>query len=228
MKRYFTYVIVIFSIFFLTTEVEAAKSSCDSKTIIDYRELAGNINIYSDYRMVDGKPLFDVTITNLPKNVYVTDMSTKKTYHYQDFTTENELIIRDYSDNQRINYKFYLEAPGCYGQVLNTRNVSLPNYNEFADDPVCEGAEGYSLCQKWGVISIEYEDFVSRVNDYKAKKQQQENPTPKEDGQSLKEMIFNFIGKYYIFLVSGITIIVLLLAALKTKASEQNEFDFKV
>ena len=70
MKRYLIYMVTIFTIFLVPKvwNVEAI-GLCDNKVIADYRELFSNINIYSDYTIVDGQPTFDVTITNIPRNV---------------------------------------------------------------------------------------------------------------------------------------------------------------
>ena len=230
MKRYLIYMVTIFTIFLVPKvwNVEAI-GLCDNKVIADYRELFSNINIYSDYTIVDGQPTFDVTITNIPRNVYVEDVTTGETYKYASFTTENELIIKGYKENQKLTYRFYMEAEGCYGQVMGSRYVTLPNYNENSNDPLCEGIEEFSLCQKWGASPVSYNDFVSKTNEYREKKRlQQEQKIKEKVDDSFKTKVLNFIVDYYIFLIGGIAVIVLLLVALKTWATEKNEFDFKV
>lgn len=122
-----------------------------------------------------------------------------------------------------------MEAEGCYGQVMGSRYVTLPNYNENSNDPLCEGIEEFSLCQKWGASPVSYNDFVSKTNEYREKKRlQQEQKIKEKVDDSFKTKVLNFIVDYYIFLIGGIAVIVLLLVALKTWATEKNEFDFKV
>ena len=226
MKRNLLYVMAFFAIFIIPNNVKAAL--CDNRNIADYRELISNVSAYSNYRIENGKALFDVTITNLPYNVYMEDAITGKTYSYKDMTTDNELIITGYEEDQRLVYRFYMSLPGCHGQYLGATYVTLPNYNQYSEDPVCVGAEEYSLCQKWGVISSSYEDFVIKVNKYKENKNNQQQIVEVEETKSLKDKIIEFIGNYYIYMVSGIVIIILLLSAIKTIAVEKSQFNFRV
>lgn len=219
------YMAILIAIF-IPSKVQAL--SCDNRLIADYRELAGNINIYSTYRMENGEAVFDISIVNVPGGVYVVDSTTGKKYEHRNFTTQNELIISGYKENQRVKIDFYINTTGCFDQILATRYVVLPNYNEFSTDPVCVGAEEYSLCQRWGVVSLSHEDFVSMVNIYKEKKRQNQTVIDLRVAKTLKDKILDFIGEYYIYLVSGVVVIILILAALKTRATHKNEFNFKV
>ena len=227
MKRIFKYVAIIFIVFLIPKNVFAV-GLCDNRTMADYRELASNIKVYTDYRIVDNQAIFDVIITNLPKDVYVLDTVNNKYYQYSDFTTETELILKDYRENQKLNFDIYMNIGGCYGQKLTTIYANLPNYNEYSSDEVCKGVEEYSLCQRWGSVSTGYNDFVSKVNEYKIKKQQQTNKPYTPSEPTMKDKILAFIGDYYIYLIGGVALMVLLLTALKTWATNKNEFDFKV
>lgn len=231
MRKYLIYIVIALAIFIAPIKGNVnAEGLCENRTIVDYRELLKNVRIYSDYRMVGGKALFDVTITNIPYKVYIEDVTNNKIYKYENFTTQNELIIKNYSDNQKITYRFYTEASGCYGEVLGSRIVTLPNYNENATDPLCEGIEEFSLCQKWGGgIAVSYSELEKRTNEYREKKGlAQGNKKNPPSSESLKNKIISFIGNYYIYLVAAVAIIVLVLIAVKIKAEEKSEFDFKV
>ncbi len=227
MKKYYIYLILIFGALVLPKNVNAV-GLCDNRTMADYRELAGNIKIYTDYSIIENQATFDVIITNLPRDVYILDTINNKTYQYADFTTSTELVIKGYRENQRITYQIFMNMGGCYGQLLTTTYATLPNYNEYSSDPVCEGAEEFSLCQKWGTVSTGYNDFVTQVNEYKIKKQQTKKEPYVPTEPSMKDKVLTFIGNYYVFMILGIAGIVLLLMGLKTWASNKNEFDFKV
>jgi hypothetical protein len=215
-------------IMILPTKVSAA-SLCENKVLSDYKSLASNINIYYTYSMQNGKPVFDITISNIYEDIYIVDTTKNKTYKYQNFTSDYELILKGYTDNQRVKFQIYTSVSGCYGQLLSTRYVTLPNYNEYSDDNVCAGAEDYSLCQKWGAMSLSYEEFVSRVEKYKESKSKPPVVEEEEDKTlSLTEQLFRFVGKYYVFLVGGIIIIILIIAAIRNISLRKNQFDFKV
>lgn len=228
MKRYLILLVLAMIMMTLPSKVSAA-SLCENRVLSDYKSLASNINIHYTYSMKDDKPVFDITISNIYEDIYVVDSSKNKTYKFKDFTSDYELILKGYSDNQTIKLQFYTSTTGCYGQLLSTRYVTLPNYNEYSSDEVCNGAEEYSLCQRWGAMSLSYEEFVSKVNNYKEGKNKppivEEEETKK---LSLAEIIFKFIGSYYVFLVSGIIIIILIIAAIRNISLRKNQFDFKV
>ncbi len=230
MRKNLIYIAIALTMFIVPSKVNVtAAGLCENRTIVDYRELLKNVKIYSDYRMVGGKALFDVTITNIPYNVYIEDVTNNKIYKYENFTTQNELIIKNYSENQKLTYRFYMEASGCYGEVLGTRSLVLPNYNENSTDPLCEGIEEFNLCQKWGAVYTSYSDFEKRTNEYREKKGlESSNKTTQTNEETFKNKIIGFIGEYYLYLVAAVAIIVLMLVALKTKATEKSEFDFKV
>jgi hypothetical protein len=103
---------------------------------------------------------------------------------------------------------------------LDARNVTLPRYNEFSMDPVCIGAEEFSLCQRWGEISVSHEDFVIRVEEFKNRKQdrlirqelRQEVPT-------WWDRVLSFVGNYYMLLVLAVVLLVLALAGMQKSIS---------
>lgn len=228
MKRYLTLLSVTILLMILPIKVSAA-GLCENKVLSDYKSLASNINIYYTYSMQDGKPVFDITLSNIYEDIYIVDTTRNKTYKYKDFTSDYELILKGYTDNQTVKFQIYTSTKGCYGQLLSTRYVPLPNYNEYAKDKICVGAEEYSLCQKWGAMSLSYDEFVSKVEKYKESK----NKPPVEEKEENKiltflEMIFKFVGNYYVFLVGGIIIIILIIAAIRNVSVRKNQFDFKV
>ena len=51
--------------------------------------------------------------------------------------------------------------------TLKTINIELPKYNNYSEDPLCEGIEEFVLCQQTYDKDIDYDTFVSRVELYK-------------------------------------------------------------
>ena len=227
MKKYYIYVFIIFTLLLMPNMVSAA-GLCEYKLLSDYRSLAGNVNITYSYRMEDGKPVFDVTISNIYDDMYVKDVLLDKTYTEKDVDANNEIVIKGYRDDLQLKYQIYTTVAGCYGQLLTTKYVTLPNYNEFSADEACVGAEEYSLCQRWGAVSVDYETFIAKVAAYKERKAAQGNEIVFNKNKTLLEKIFAFVGNYYVYLVSLIIIIILGIAALKKIFLKKNQFDFRV
>ena len=229
MKKYLLLTMLILLLIVAPNRVKAAV--CDYRTLADYKDIASNIQLYADYEMVNGKPVFEITLTNIYDELYIVDAtnsSKTKRYDYNSFVNENQLKLKGYSENQKLVFKIYSGSEDCYGQLLGTRYFTTPNYNEFSTDSVCKGAEEYSLCQRWGAISGDYDTFVKNVNTYKEKKKAKLEEPPASEKPSLRDRIFEFVGKYYVFLVSGIIFIILFLAVLKNLSVKKNEFNFKV
>lgn len=227
MKRYFVYVITIFALLMLPIRVSAT-NLCDYGLLADYRSLAKNINVTYSYKLEDGQPIFEVTISNLYEDMYIVDTLTNATYDKSDFTSENEIIISGYRDNSKISYQIYTRVAGCYGKMLTTRYVTFPNYNEFSTDEVCIGAEEFSLCQRWGAVAVDYDTFVAEVKAYKNKKAIEKNKIVFSNEKTFWEKVFIFVGNYYVYLVSLVVIIILFISALKKIFVKKNQFDFKV
>ena len=62
---------------------------------------------------------------------------------------------------------------GCNDE-LKTIELKLPKYNNFSEDPLCEGIEEFVLCSPTYGKELDYETFVSRVNTYKKTKEKKE------------------------------------------------------
>lgn len=86
-------------------------------------------------------------------------------------------------------------SPGTYrieivGQTntcsdtLKELTLELPKYNEYSEDPLCEGIEEFVLCQSTYDKEIDYDTFVSRVNTYKRTKQEKESELNEENNQN--------------------------------------------
>lgn len=228
MRRYLIYMIVAFILIITPKGVFAA---CDPRVLTDYRNLASNVKTSTNYQMVDGKPVFTVTISNMYSGMYIvdaTDPERPKKYTSSSFDGGTELNLTGYGENQRLTFKIYVQTDKCNNEILITKYVTLPNYNEFSEDPVCKGIEGFSLCQRWASTSISYETFLERVEEYKTRKTVQLTSHPEEQKETFKDQVIQFVGKYYIYLVAGIVILILILAALKSIFVKKNEFDFRV
>jgi len=226
MKKY-VWVICAIALFALPTRVSAAM--CENRNLSDYKSMATNINTHYTYRWVEDKPVFDVTLSNIPEGTYVIDTSTGLRYTIRQFTGDLELTITDYAPNQTIKYQIIADFPGCYGQQLHVITVKLLEYNEFSADPVCKGAEEYSLCFRWGPMSVSYDKFVEKVEAYKIKKAEkiaQSKFPARQD--TLWDTVLKFVGAYYVYLVGAIIFIIIIIAVVKNISAKKNQFDFKV
>ena len=147
-------------------------------------------------------------------------------YEYMIYTEQKNLQNCDgISDNETICHnvlpnEYYIEILGqtasCKDSVKEI-TLNLSRYNNFSDDPLCEGIEEFVLCQPTYDKEIDYDTFVSRVNTYKKtkKNEQKENTEEnKKDNQVidniskfLEDNLFQIIIIIVFVIVITITII---------------------
>ena len=184
---------------------------CDVSEISRLKSLESNINLYYDYYMGDYEPVFSVTITNIPPNVYFRDSNTNKYYYYSN-TNNGEITINGYN-GQPGSYKFYSSLENCSDILLGTKYYNFPSYNRYYNNYLCEGLDDFSLCQKWADVKYDSEQFQKMVNEYKNNKTDEEEIII-EYKPSLLSIISDFYAKYYyyflpIIIVIGIIVIII-------------------
>ena len=105
--------------------------------------------------------------------------------------------------------------------VFKTEEITLPEYNQYAYDPVCEGIEEFVLCSPTYDKELDYDTFISRVNSYKKNKANQDKTDNNtEEKPTIKEWIKD---NYMYFIYAIIGIVVLLIIALIIKVIYNHE-----
>ena len=192
----------IFLIFFLTLFIPLNKvngASCNYQEIVRLKKIASNVNVSYVYSENNGIK-FHITLVNLNKDIYFVDSTTRKKHLY----INNEITISNYNDGEKVTYTFYSNDINCTEKPLYTISISLPAYNEFYKDKVCEGAESYNLCQKWSNHNYDYDTFVKKVQNYKLQNIEKEKEPVEEPvvTNSLFQIILQYlVDYYYIFLM---------------------------
>ena len=94
---------------------------------------------------------------------------------------------------------------------LKTIKLKLPKYNEYSEDPLCEGIEDFVLCSPTYSKDIDYESFVSRVNTYKKGLEKQEEPEPEEPDQTIIDTTIEYVKNNLVSIIIVIAFIILLI-----------------
>ena len=209
-------ILLIITLFMLDTKVFALTyGGCDYSTISNLKSLVSNINISYNYRLENNNAYFQVTLNNITSEMYFYDVKNKKYYYYYN-TNNGEITIGDYTgDGTTGVYKFYSARNECYGISLGSKYYTLPRYNKYYGDKLCEGIQDYSLCQKWGGVNYTYDEFEDLIYKYKNKELQSEID---QENNIYKKGIFDkiidfYIKNYYyllgiVIIIFGITIII--------------------
>lgn len=179
---------------------------CDYAVVSRLKSLVSNINLSYSYRIVNNKAYYDVTLTNIPKDVYFIDVLTSKYYYYSN-TNNGEITIRDY-DGKSGRYKFYSYTNNCTNVLLGNKYYNFPIYNIYYNDPLCKDIPNYSLCKKWVDKLYPSYEFERRINEYKFNLNN--NEIIEEEviyEKTLFNKIIDFYVKYY-YLILGAIILV--------------------
>lgn len=196
--------------------------ACTVDDKMRYSSLATNITTSYEYKEQNGNVSFDITIHNVHNDLVVIDDSTKKRYESSN-NGLNNFTINNLKDGYNYSFKVYAKSGDCSYRLFNTLYVTTPKFNKYYNDPICEGASDYLLCQKWTEIgNMTYEEFKADVDEYK-------NPKKEiiEDEENNRNnwlyMIGDFWSKYYLYILGGM-IIVLVPAIIIIKKREHYDF----
>ncbi len=109
-------------------------------------------------------------------------------------------------------------------EAVKTFKLNLQKYNNFSEDPLCEGIEEFVLCQPTYDKEIDYETFVSRVNTYKKTQEKKQATIDKKDNNQMVEFIENNLFQIIIIGVFITAVIVtIILTAKSVKKSRRLE-----
>ncbi len=194
MKR----IIFLLILLLIIPKVNVKALNCQFSEIARLKKIASNVNLSYDYVEKNGSVVFSVNLLNLYKDLYFVDETDNKVYKY----SKNELTLSKYKSGQTVKYTFYSTNPDCTDPLVTLR-VVLPTYNEFYKDPVCIGAETYSLCQKWSSHGLSYDEFVANVTKYKEDLniKQEESKAEKAEQNSFINVLISLLTDYYIVII---------------------------
>lgn len=131
--------------------------ACDYSTKSLLKSLANNVNFNLDYKIIDEKAIFNISITGINGMVYVIDDNGNKYY--------KDTVIDNLSEGNK--YKFYVRSnvyDFCGYGDLNTKIISTPYYNKYYKDKLCDNHKNDDICYRWNNISMTYDEFEKRIN----------------------------------------------------------------
>ena len=217
---------ILFLIIFITFIGYNCKAlsygGCPYSEVSKLKSFVSNINISYDYYIYNNKAYFNLTVNNIPPNIYFVDSYTGRTYNYSD-TNDGEITIYDY-DNFNGKFSFYSSLEECYGIKLGTKYYKFPQYNIYYEDPLCLENKNFSLCQKWQKVTYSYSEFKNKIDEYARviENEQEDEEGYVEYQKTTLDKFVEFYTKYYYILLSGIIIVCVVVMVI---SSRKNRFD---
>lgn len=198
MKKY-SLVVFLIALFTFPIRVNAV---CSYKDQVRLQKIAGNVTF--SYRYIESKynVQFQITVSNLTSELYMIDTSTMKTY----FSDNQDFVIDGYESGKTIRFDFYAKDSGCTPNRLFSSYVTLPSYNPYHTNRLCEGIEDFTLCQKWLKNQMTYKEFYEGIMNYK-KETVIEPPAEEKKEEFDWEIVVQFWADYYIYILVAVIII---------------------
>ena len=220
MKKSFIFIVCLF-IFPIVTN---AASSCNTATMSNISSLANNVNIVYEVDSSSKVPVFTITLSNLTSDMIVFDKNLGKTY--KGFAnTGSEISIKTKTGG---SYSFVIYSKQCKEQVA-TKSVSLPTYNIYYGDKLCDGLDDCDVCQKWYGSNSDRKTFELGIQECKKKQSVvvEDEEEPIAQVQPWYEKIGNVFLKYWWAIIILMIIIIGIYYAIRAK-QKKNEYNFKV
>lgn len=221
--------LILFSFLLFTPNIVKAYG-CNASEFSRLQKLASNIaTSYTYTESFDanniGHAIFTVKINNLNNELYLQDFYTEQIYGY----SNSEMVFYNQKPGKKITLTVYGNNEECVGRRINNLYISLPNYNPYYKDPICEGYEDYDLCQKWYKTDYSYDEFKKAMTDFIYKEEEKKsNDDDNNNPFELFYKIFGFLAKYYLYIFIPIIAISAIMIIVLKKKNKKNEFNFKL
>lgn len=198
-------ILFVFSLLVVVPNIVNAECEYNEKSKL--QALSSNLNFTYNYKEIENginsSASFSITIGNLNPNLYIVDQNNIRVVYYNN---KKEITLNGYNPGSTIEFLIYGNSGECKGVEIMSNYITLPSYNRFYKDPVCNGVDDYKLCNRWSRVSLSYDDFVKKVNEYKEKIKPEELPNVEKE-LPLVEKIIKFLSKYSILLFGGIIVV---------------------
>lgn len=203
MKR-IKYILFTFLILFLYSSLALAE--CTNEELEELKQEANKIKVtYKHLGAVEVNGVneynhFKITINNINEDFDIYMIAYDIEIEKNGSTAEYELGTGKWTINVLSNK--------C-GEIVRDIDFSLPTFNEFSLDPLCEGIDGedFELCGKYynSNYKISYDTFKRKVEEYRRTheiKNEENNDT--KESLSIKiilNKVLDFITNYQLYLI---------------------------
>lgn len=199
--RYFNAIIILLLVF--SIDIVNAES-CDVDDTKRLKVLANNVEITYEYNDDiydnEGFKVYDtykIVINNLTDELYVVEGKTDT--NFSNYAIKDGAIVIDSMYSGKRTFKIYSKT--C-DRVLKTYYITLPKFNYYSTDPVCEGKEDLEVCQKFydtsNIDDIEFYDLVMKSDNKDG------NDNIDDDfNKSLFSICLDFVKDNYLFFSIG-------------------------
>lgn len=200
-------------LFLCVTKVNAA--ACNNSLKVNYQEKAKNIS-YS-YKYEDSNNTFNITFTNIDSSFYLIDMESMQKYDY----ANGEMTINNVAPGKSYRFNVFTKDNNpCSRSSIYPIYVTLPYYNPYYTDSLCDGISNYQYCKKFINKNISYEEFQNNVTKYRQSLEKSENVKKNNYYESIFKTLLNIYLNYYFIILPVIIIASIIIIVRHDKKQE--------
>lgn len=194
---------VIFILLVILFPMNTKALMCSNADKVKFQDMAQNITSTYSYVENNGNVNFSITLSNIPEKFIIKDANNDKIYNY----TSSEITLNGFDYGKSYRFDIYVDDINCFLDKIYSIYVSLPAYNIYYNDEVCEGIESYKYCNKWQSIPFTYDDFIANVTDYRLSLYKLEDLDDYYSYNGMFDTVIEFYVKYYYIILPAIIMI---------------------
>lgn len=221
-----------------------ADSTCSSTETVRLSKAASNIKIiyepyeykpdgFDDPTSPDYSVIYywmDIKIYNLTSELYINVNNGKNSYKVdtQQMNSDGVVVLRDPETTEVKNYVFtvYAKSSNCKTKELRTIRLTVPKYNHYSGRAACEDIPQYYLCHQFINFNVDGANFLSNVENYKAKLAKKEiaNASDKKDSSKpVVQKVFTSVSNNKYLVIGGILVVGCVITFLILKNKRRND-----
>ena len=213
--------ILIISICLFPNLIKAEE--CTNKDRTRLQKQADNVTYILEEYEEDGQTYFKATFSGVSKEIRIFNNGTLLSYYNLSDDFVNEIVVKRMIPGKKYIYDIY-GSNNCFFTSLRKVTVNIPKINKFYNDEVCKGISDYLLCQKFNDLNLEYDEFLNKVNNYKARKNiKKDNETISNEKNENNFDFLKLYNKLYWPTFIGLICILILLIILWKKENKKNK-----
>ena len=206
----------------LTLSPYLVKADCTTEEIKHFREIEDDYKV--TYEFDKETKTYTLTFYNPEPDMYDFVITNGGFENNCETINDNSAVCTNVtSKNYTIEVVGFTDS--CE-DTLKTITLKLPKYNEYSEDPLCNGIEEFVLCQPTYDKEIDRDTFESRVATYKKNlesKETKEEVKVKEESKIIRYIKDNLIQIIVVSVFVIMLIITIILTANSIKKSRRLE-----
>lgn len=159
MKRVYKYLFVFLGSLFIFPLVSNAQCSYERQA--ELSKIAANVKFSYTYDVQEDRPNFTINITNITNDIYIKEQETGNIINKESNVPNTDI------GGKSVAYNIYSNDANCKDELLITKYVTLPEYNNFSNIKDCQDYPEFKYCKKWmNTNDLTQEHFEDEFDKY--------------------------------------------------------------